>query len=187
MAPVGDPDETPIMRALILTLHRWIGLPASVILAITGGTGVLLVWPMANVVGRIAGRLHETIGLGRAGALIVTAATGVAVLLELSGLYLWWKRKALAIHRRGGWQRIMFDLHHAAGAVGFVIMLLIASAAITARFLPVGPMRRAANELHTGHNFSTPIKVVYALGSLGFAVQGTTGVLMWLRRSRGVK
>lgn len=175
------------MRARILTLHRWIGLPVSLILAVTGATGVLLVWPTANILGRIAARLHETVGLGRAGGLIVTAATGAAVLLELSGLYLWWKRKALAVHMRGGWQRTMFDLHHAAGALGFIIMILIAGAAFAPPFLPAGDVRRAVNQFHMGHNLPEALKLVWVLGSLGFAVQGTTGVLMWLRRSLGVK
>jgi uncharacterized iron-regulated membrane protein len=170
------------LRQFVLTTHRWMGLCVSLILAIAGGTGVFLIWPGDYLLRKVAGKLHENLALGYNGRMIVLAASAVGVLLEFGGLYLWWNRKTLRIRLRSGWQRAVFDLHHAAGAICLVIMLVLAVTAVTMGYTSSSETRRTANRLHTARSFSLPVQIVYALGTIGFAVQGTTGVLMYLRK-----
>src|SRR5262245_43407298 len=109
-----------MLRRFILVTHRWIGLVTSAILAIVGGTGVILT--LDSFEGyrftQIASSLHERLAFGGVGRQIVLAATFAAILLEAGGVVLWWQRKALAVRLRGGWWRACFDLHHAAGMIG---------------------------------------------------------------------
>ena len=180
------------MRARLLTLHRWLGLPASFVLAITGLTGAVLMVTAPSTVGKIAGHLHENMGLrllgfGAAGERLVAVITLAGVLLQLSGIVLWWKRRSLRVEFGGSLSRTIHDLHHAAGAVAFVMMLVISSAAAAYWFLPLGTGASMVNRLHHGRTYPAPVKVVYVLGSLGFTVQGCTGLLMWARRQRLLK
>jgi uncharacterized iron-regulated membrane protein len=173
-------------RDAIIWLHRWIGLVFCVVLAIVGGTGVVMVWDAEpTFVTKVAGRLHDSIALGRMGAWIVIAATMGAAALQISGFYLWWKRKALRVRFAAGWKRTMFDLHHTAGIIAFPLMLLLAVTALVMFFGhdALDPeTRRLNNALHTGREFPVPIKLVYVAGTLGFLVQGVTGVVMWWPR-----
>jgi uncharacterized iron-regulated membrane protein len=41
--------------------------------------------------------------------------------------------------------------------------------------------RRVILAWHTSKGFPLPVKVLYAVGTLGFLVQGVTGVAMWWR------
>ena len=165
--------------------HRWIGLVLSVVLAIVGGTGVIMVWDMDHFLARAAGRLHTDLALGRVGEWVVVVATIGAVVLQVSGVYLWWRRRALRIRMSAGWQRMMFDVHHTAGIVGLPLMLLLAVTALVMTFghgsLDVD-IRHLNGALHTGREFPWPIKLVYAAGTAGFVVQGVTGVVMWWPR-----
>ena len=47
--------------------------------------------------------------------------------------------------------------------------------------------RRVIFDFHTTRGFSTPIKVVYAVGTTGFLLQGVTGVVMWWKPRRQIK
>jgi len=60
---------------------------------------------------------------------------GVAMLfLILSGLYLWWPLKRVAVRPRvGGW-RFWFDLHNATGIFSFVFLLALAATGIVIGF-----------------------------------------------------
>ena len=172
-------------RDAIVWLHRWIGLVFSIVLAIVGGTGAIMVWDMGGVPARAAGRLHENLSLGSVGAWIVIIATMGAVVLQVSGFYLWWRRRALRVRMSAGWKRTMFDLHHTAGIIGFPLMLLLAVTALVITFghSSLDVETRLLNKaLHTGREFPWPIKLIYAIGTAGFVVQGVTGVVMWWPR-----
>jgi uncharacterized iron-regulated membrane protein len=175
------------VRGLLLVTHRWVGLASCFILAITGGTGAFMVWPgflPGSLVRRAIGRLHETLALGRPGAWIVLGATIAAVLLQVTGIVLWWRRKAVAVQLRGGWRRAMNDLHHSAGVVALVIMLVLAVSGVGMVFITPDPfpdLRKVIVDWHTARAFPFPIKVLYTAGTLGFAVQGFTGLIMWWR------
>ena len=178
------------IRQLILVTHRWVGLATSVVLAIVGGTGALIVWemPFRGFLRRFLGRLHESLGFswfggwpGFFGDSVVNIATALAVVLQLGGLALWWKRKTLYVTGRSGLWRLCFDLHHSIGIVLIPLMLVLAvtgtvMAFSTPKEYPVlWPLMR---RFHTGH-FGFPIEVVYAIASLGFVAQGVTGVVVW--------
>lgn len=168
-------------RPFVLITHRWIGLSTSLIIAIAGVTGAVLTVPGPNAVRRIAGPLHEQLALGSFGTWVVVIATGGAVLLQIGGLALWWKRKSLAVRMGAGWRRAVVDIHHSVGALGLLLMLLLAATGAGMKMFTPGPTRRMIVDLHTARSYAVPIKVIYALGSLGFLVQGVTGVLMWWR------
>jgi uncharacterized iron-regulated membrane protein len=170
------------IRYAVLVSHRWLGLAVSAILAIVGATGALLVWPLPfERLGRVASRLHEQLAAGWLGNQIVEVATLSAVLLQVGGLILWWKRKTLFFRRGSGWWRICFDLHHAIGVVGLPLMLVMASTGLVMAWVSATEhpeLWRFAKRLHVGH-FSFTIEVLYAIASLGFLAQGLTGLVVW--------
>lgn len=88
-------------------------------------------------------RLHTTFMLGPRGRLLVTFATTEALLLALSGVWLWWKKKHWRFTRwRGSLFLISWDLHSATG-IWFAVPVL--SMVITGLLLAVpGPVYRLA-------------------------------------------
>ena len=172
-------------RRFVLITHRWIGLSTSIILAIAGATGAVLAVPGPDLLRRAASRLHETLALGSVGNMIVLTATAAAIVLQLGGVWLWWKRKSFAVRLSAGWRRAVIDLHHSAGALGLVLMLLVAVTGVGMTMFTPGPERAMFVDLHTAREYALPVKLLYALGSLGFLVQGVTGVLMWWRPRPG--
>ena len=172
-------------RRFVLITHRWIGLSTSIILAIAGATGAVLAVPGPDLLRRAASRLHETLALGSVGNMIVLTATAAAIVLQLGGVWLWWKRKSFAVRLSAGWRRAVIDLHHSAGALGLVLMLLVAVTGVGMTMFTPGPERAMFVDLHTARKYAMPVKFLYALVSLGFLVQGVTGVLMWWRPRPG--
>ena len=172
-------------RRFVLITHRWIGLSTSIILVIAGATGAVLAVPGPDLLRRAASRLHETLALGSVGNMIVLTATAAAIVLQLGGVWLWWKRKSFAVRLSAGWRRAAIDLHHSAGALGLVLMLLVAVTGVGMTMIAPGPERAMFVDLHTARKYALPAKVLYALMSLGFLVQGVTGVLMWWRPRPG--
>ncbi len=168
------------LRHIILLVHRWLGLPSAVVLVIVGGTGAAMLLPDSRL-GRFAGPFHERLALGLIGEWVVVTTTGLAVLLEFSGAILWWRRKQLTVRRGRGWWRAMDDLHHVMGTLLLPLMLLLA---VTGFGLDaVGPdqpeLRRLTMAYHTAGPFPVVVKLLYLLATLGFVVQGLTGVVMW--------
>jgi uncharacterized iron-regulated membrane protein len=175
-------------REVILIAHRWLGLTSSAVLAIVGGTGAILVWESWDAIEslrRYAGPIHARLALGRFGSWIVIIATAAGVLLQISGVVLWWKRKTILISGRRGWWRFCFDVHQAAGIAGFPLMLLLAVTGLIIIFaLPEDPgLRRVVMRLHIGR-FPVPIKVLYTIATLGFFIQGVTGLVVWWKPRR---
>lgn len=173
------------MRALVVIAHRWGGLAVSLVFVVSGATGVVFLTGGPQLLTKITGRLHESLGLGRAGSMLVGVATAVGLLLELSGLYLWLKRRSISVSFRGGLYRAAFDLHHAVGALGSVFMMVILGSAVAYFFvLPRDQFAETVNTFHHGRAFGTPVKLLYGAASVGFVVQGASGVLMWARRTK---
>ena len=172
------------MRRFIISCHRWLGLGSSVLLSVIGLSGAAFLVPAPPYVRPLLDELHVTLMIPGAGKWIVLAASAAAVFLELSGLYLWWRRKSWTIRWRSGWRLAANDLHHVVGAILLALMLLLAVTALgriaLRPFVPPSSIVLKANSaLHTGLRFPAPVKVVYAIGGFGFLVQGVTGVLMW--------
>jgi uncharacterized iron-regulated membrane protein len=69
--------------------------------------------------------LHMNLVLGPRGQLIVTAATLEALLLALTGLWLWWRKKHWQFRAwRGSVFRVSWDLHNAS-AIWFLVPVLL--------------------------------------------------------------
>ena len=170
-------------RQLVLITHRWLGLGASSVLAIVGMTGTFLVAPDLPL-RRFAGPIHERLALGTAGSWLVTLATISAVLLELGGCYLWWKRKLFRVRIGRGWREALTDIHHVAGVVAFALMFLLALSGVGMAFVIPQQhpgLRRVIMDLHTARTFPVPVKLLYVAGTCTFVLQGVTGVVMWWR------
>lgn len=154
-------------------------------IAIAGATGAILVWrdqiELATTLGRFASPIHERLAAGIIGYWTVVVATAIAIVLEIGGVVLWWKRKTVWFKRGAGWWRLCFDLHHVVGLFLFPLMLVIA---VTGVLMPFYGGReypefyRLLAKYHIGH-FPPAVKVLYTIATLAFAFQGITGVLMW--------
>lgn len=175
------------LRRTFLVAHRWLGLGTSVLLTIIGVSGSAYLIPAFEPFHPFLERLHMYLMIPVAGQGIVIAVTVAAVLLELSGTYLWWNRKRWTIRWRAGWRTVVQDLHHLSGIAMLAIMLFLAGTGLgrvaVRQVLPeYSIVVRVTNSLHTGLRFPGPIRAVYVIGGLGFLVQGTTGVIMWWPR-----
>jgi uncharacterized iron-regulated membrane protein len=178
------------LRHLVLVTHRWLGLATSALLAIAGVTGAFLIWrerpfweqsELLVLAGRISSPVHERLALGRVGSLVVVSATGLAILMEIGGLILWWRRKTLWVRPGRGWWRACFDLHHLVGALFLPLMLMLAVTGFVMGVLHPSEypeLWRFMARLHRGQ-YGFPIEVLYVLASVGFLVQGLTGLAVW--------
>ncbi len=183
-----------MLRSFLLVSHRWMGLTSSLVLAIAGLTGAVLVWPLQLPGRGPVTQMHESLALGPLGRWTVLIVTAIAILLQIGGLYLWLQRMIFSLRRHTSWRRWIFDLHHVVGIFGLVVMLTLAvtgvGRVVMRRVDPApagefGSLRRAVIRFHAGQTFHPIVKLLWALGSAGFAVQGATGVLMWWRSGNG--
>jgi len=173
-------------RHFVLVTHRWLGLGSSILVAIVGGTGALIVWTLPSRLRRIAGLMHTNLGMGRIGLWIVFAVTVVTALLVVGGLVLWWKHKIVRIRTTSGWRRALFDLHHALGFMGFVVMfvLTLTGIGIMVTDSDDSVLRRMIFDFHTTRGFPLWLKGIYSVGSAAFVVQVVTGIVMWWKPRR---
>jgi uncharacterized iron-regulated membrane protein len=99
------------------------------------GTVAAIVDPQARISAFVA-RLHGSLLAGRAGGILVELAASWAIVMILTGLYLWWPRSATGRWRAAGvlWPRLgrgsatlWRDLHAVTGiwAAGFALVLLL--------------------------------------------------------------
>lgn len=88
--------------------------------------------------------LHTSLLLGPRGRLLITIPTAEALLLALTGLWLWWQKKYWRFRPwRGSVFRVSWDLHNATGIWFFVPVL---SMVITGLLLAMpAPIHRLAN------------------------------------------
>ena len=173
-------------RRFVLVTHRWLGLGSSVVLAIVAGTGSLILWTLPDWLRRIVGPMHQSLGFEKIGfesegRWIVIATSAVAAVLALGGLILWWKLKIIRVKTAAGWRRALFDVHHVLGFVGFLLMFTLAVSGIgmIVTVPDSGEFQRIIVNLHTTRGFPFWLKVIWAMGSAAFVVQGVSGVVMW--------
>lgn len=69
--------------------------------------------------------LHTRYLAGATGELFVGWLTVITLLISISGLYLWWPRKIVAVGRYSSWRRTNFDLHNALGLWASALMIVI--------------------------------------------------------------
>lgn len=180
-------------RRLLLLAHRWLGLLSALILCVVGASGAVLLLPDSVPLRRFGGPFHERLALGSPtsplgllGSWLVVVSTAAAVALEFSGAILWWRRKRVAIRWSREWWRPLDDLHHAAGVVLLPLMLVLAVSGLALDFVGLDQpkLRRFTMDFHTADTFSTFVKLLYLVATLGFVVQGVTGVVMWWKPQR---
>jgi len=75
--------------------------------------------------------------MGHFGWWIVVLVTFAAVFLEMGGLILWWKRKAISVRVRSGWRLALFDLHHTIGILALPMMLLLAVTGVATLWMAI--------------------------------------------------
>ena len=179
--------DTAIYRAAFFA-HKWLGIFSSAVLAITGLTGALLIWPRAvGVIARVAGPIHERLAIGWIGWWIVVLCTIAAIVIELTGLVIWWKRRIVRVRMTRGWKPFFSDLHHAVGIVTLPMMMLLAVTGVGMSFITPSnypELRAMIFVAHTTKDLPTLLKLVYLVGTLAFAVQGVTGILMWTSKMK---
>ena len=188
------------MRALLLVIHRWLGIVAAVVLVAVSLTGAILVYVRIPSVTD----LHTGLVLGKPGLWLVNTATVAAWLLVAGGVVLWWRRKIVTVDASKGAWRLLFDVHHALGIIGGGLMLVIALTGtglmmtedIGARLgLAVDDpdyptraevvTRRLIHVAHTGGSISPVLDALWALGSLAVVVQALSGFWVWWKPGRG--
>lgn len=81
---------------------------------------------------RIVEQLHRRLLTGEVGSSIIELITGWAIVLSLTGLFLWWPRtlrqleQGLSVPRTGGAYKVNWRLHNAVGGWTAVLILLLA-------------------------------------------------------------
>ena len=78
--------------------------------------------------------LHTRLVAGETGEYVVGAITFVTFLMSLSGLYLWWPRKVLALKKSPYWRRTNLDLHHVLGFYSAFVMIVITLSGVVIAF-----------------------------------------------------
>lgn len=78
--------------------------------------------------------LHTRLVAGEAGVKFVGAVTLVTLLMALSGLYLWWPRKVLALTATASWRRTNLDLHHVLGFYSSLLMVVMCATGVIIAF-----------------------------------------------------
>jgi uncharacterized iron-regulated membrane protein len=176
------------MKKFFLVTHRWIGLAAALILALAGASGAFLVWSHSEALADF----HTHLLIGEPGEWLVNSSAMAFVLLAIGGAVLWWRRKALAVRRDKGWWRFLFDLHHALGAIGAVLMLVVSLSGLGIMVgeeegeeggAPAQPVDQNSLmfRLHTARTYPLPVQVLWAAASASFLVQAVSGFVMWWR------
>lgn len=88
--------------------------------------------------------LHSTLLAGDAGRALLAAVALGAVLLLLSGAWLWWptRRHALRIRRRAGRAALLFDLHRVSG---LLLAVLVGVVVVTGAYMAWRPLSQGVS------------------------------------------
>jgi uncharacterized iron-regulated membrane protein len=117
------------------------------------------------------GKLHGSLLLDSTGMTANAVGGFLLAALCLTGMIVWWPgvgswRRALAIHARAGWRRLVFDLH---GVVGFWTFAVLLMWGLTGGYFVFPQPFRAAITVFT------PINAPSLVSVTAQGVQGTTG------------
>jgi uncharacterized iron-regulated membrane protein len=74
--------------------------------------------------------LHVSLMGGKVGGEIVGVVTILSLLLVATGVVLWWPDKLWRVRWSASWKRVVFDLHHAAGVIAAVVLLVITTSGL---------------------------------------------------------
>ena len=70
-------------------------------------------------------QFHSNLLVGKKGQVWVGAGNACLMVLMLTGVVLWWKRKLFSIETGASWKRISFDLHHVSGIYALFFLFVI--------------------------------------------------------------
>ena len=80
---------------------------------------------------------------------------------------------------------MVFDLHHAFGALGARLMMVVSLSGLGIMLNEVegAPIDQSSLmfRLHTARTYPLPIQVLWAAASVSFLVEAVSGVTMWWR------
>lgn len=136
-------------------------------------------------------QFHTSLLAGGTGRLVVGFVTIGALILVLSGLFLWWREKLWRIHWSASWKRIVFDLHHTFGAAAAIILLIITGTGVWIGFPnQVNPLVLSLNhtavpngqpKAPTPDSGAVPVSFDSLVNSAHSAVPGAPVLLLLLR------
>ena len=136
-------------------------------------------------------QFHTSLLAGGTGRLVVGFVTIGALILVLSGLFLWWQEKLWRIHWSASWKRIAFDLHHTFGAAAAIILLIITGTGVWIGFPnQVNPLVLSLNhtavpngqpKAPTPDSGAVPVSFDSLVNSAHSAVPGAPVLLLLLR------
>ena len=78
--------------------------------------------------------LHTSLLADDFGERVVAWMCVAMLFLALSGVYLWWPRQILAVHKASSWKRTNFDLHNITGFYSSIVLLVMALSGILIAF-----------------------------------------------------
>lgn len=106
--------------------------------------------------------LHVSLLGGKPGGTIVGIATIFSLLLVLTGMVLWWPDKLWQIHWGASWKRVVFDLHHVAGIVAAVVLVVITTSGL---FIHYESLNASLSKLNSQEPPRPPKQPAAAAGS----------------------
>ncbi|MFN7978716.1 MAG: PepSY-associated TM helix domain-containing protein [Vicinamibacterales bacterium] len=176
-----------VRRALLL-VHRWLGLATAPLQLMVGATGVVLLVDLGPAWGDPIAEFHQAFLGGEFGKWLMFWVSVVAIVLQGTGLWLWWPPQPLRLRTDRGWWRFGYDLHNLSGILTLPITVMLAATAVgrgVFREYPppeaIAIVRTVVSRLHTAGGFPVAIKVIYAIGSAAYVLQAITGVMAWWR------
>lgn len=79
-------------------------------------------------------QLHLRLAAGKTGQILVSAAAVLVLPLAITGLWLWWPVKRIAIATGASKRRLLFDVHNSIGFLSSVFLLLLSVTGATIGF-----------------------------------------------------
>jgi uncharacterized iron-regulated membrane protein len=150
VAPAGAPLRLTDLGAKVLAAHpgQRIGgygmgvTPDLSYYVAVGGSAVYVNQYTGEILGERSGstwlaqvhQLHLRLLSGATGKTIVSWAGVLMLLMTISGLYLWWPLKRLAVNWSVGGRRRWFDLHNTVGVLAFVFLFVLSLTGIVIGF-----------------------------------------------------
>jgi uncharacterized iron-regulated membrane protein len=223
--------KSTLLRKVIFQLHLWSGLLLGLYVVVVCASGSTIVfrndlydWLEAggkNVPYKPAlyhwlswlGKLHGSLLMDTDGMTANAVGGFLVAALCLTGMVVWWPgianwRRALAIHGKAGWKRLVFDLHSAVGFWTFAILLMWGVTggyfvfpqpfrAVISVFTPIATGRpgvfrrplplgarilRGFSFAHYGNFGGWEVKTLWVILGLAPAVLFATALMMWYTR-----
>lgn len=104
--------------------------------------------------------LHVSLMAGRIGSTIVGAITIAALILVLTGAILWWPDKLWRVRWSASWKRIVFDAHHALGALAAAVLLIVTASGLIIHYETLNRLMRRLDDTTAPRSAPQPAPTV---------------------------